>query len=86
MHSAAAFQIGVMYRQGSHPLPEIPMLAYMWYSIAQREGYAVPKAPLEALKNSLPPGQLTEAEKLVDEWAPNPDECKGIPFQHVETR
>ena len=64
----AQFLMGELYVLGS--APKDPIEAYMWYGVAERNGYKDPNNKLKALELKLSPEQLAEARSRIEAWKP----------------
>ena len=65
----AQWFMGRLYANGSG-VPENPMLAHMWYSLAAAQGHKAALKDSDALAAVILPGQLAESQQLVREWTP----------------
>lgn len=65
-----------MYEFGRHGEAKDPFKAYMWYMISDRTSRGIRRNPDDARKQAsfsqLTPEQAAEAEKLAQEWMPQP--------------
>jgi TPR repeat protein len=63
------------FEMGEHlahdPYPDYPK-AYMWYTLAQRNGDKHSKKALKELSPKMTPDQLQAAQSLADTWKPAP--------------
>ena len=51
------------------------MRAYMWYSLAEANGDGYGARRKRSLAEEMTPEQISEAERLVAGWQPDPNEC-----------
>lgn len=65
----AQWFMGRLYASGSG-VPEDPMLAHMWYSLAAAQGHEAALKDSDTLAAVILPGQLAESQRLVQEWTP----------------
>ena len=64
----------ISYEYGLPPLKEDKVQALKWEMLARASGYTRPTIYNEP-ESTTRPEQITEAERLVAEWQPNPAEC-----------
>lgn len=69
-HADAQKHIGDFYYFGAYGIKKDVIQAYVWYSLAAKAGDIRAGEVLLRIKPELSPTQLTEAQKLLDEWAP----------------
>ncbi len=50
--------------------------AYMWFNLAVTNGHEYASAWRDNLAKEMSPAQITEAERLVAEWKPDPAACE----------
>jgi len=62
----AQFLMGELYVLGN--APGDPVEAYMWYGIAERNGYKASNKKLKELEPKMSPEQLTEARSRIHSW------------------
>lgn len=67
-HFAAQNNLGVLYANGQG-VPQNPAIAYAWYEIAAAQGNAKARANRDQLIRRLSAEQLTEGQRLVEEYA-----------------
>jgi TPR repeat protein len=69
-NAEAQHRLGKHYRHGGGGVNADAVTAYLWLSLAE--------SPHERaiVANSMTPDQITEAERLLAEWEPNPAECE----------
>ena len=60
--------MGELYVLGN--APKDPIEAYVWYGVAERNGYKDRNNKLKALELKLSPEQLAEARSRIDSWRP----------------
>jgi hypothetical protein len=48
----------------------------MWYSLAVSNGDSYSARRRNSLAKRMTPEQITEAERLVEEWEPDPSACE----------
>ena len=80
-HPAAQSLLGFLYSNDNpdRPTPFIPKdlrKAYLWYSHAASNGRSEANAGKARLAESMATAEITEAQRLVAEWKPNPAECE----------
>jgi hypothetical protein len=91
-NAEAQYRMGDYYRTGFRLLNKNPVRAFLWYSLAQANGFEAERnrnirtatgwkccfseTPFEMVAEEMIPDQLAEAERLVAEWKPNPAECE----------
>lgn len=63
----AQYELATMYRYG-HAGVKDDVQAYLWYSLAESEGYEDTAVERQALATRMTPGQIAEAERLVEAW------------------
>ena len=51
--------------------------AYMWYSLAAANGDSYGAKRKDSLAEEMTSEQVSEAERLVAGWQPDPNECKA---------
>ena len=76
-HALAQVATGLTYSWGKDGKVTDPVLAYLWYSLAAGNGHRSIKSERDALAETMTPAQVTEAERLVAEWKPNPAKCES---------
>ena len=67
--SRARHNLGELYRSGDG-VPQDPVLAYFWNSLAVAEGNFFALRSCEELKRSLSWQEIAEAQRLTREWKP----------------
>ena len=73
-HAKARYAVGNYYRYGRGPISPDLIRAYLWYSLAGDVENAIRFKNQEA--SAMTAEQITEAERLLVEWQPNPAECE----------
>ena len=71
-NNSAQAKLATQYRDGHEPFEQNLVLAYVLFSLAEREDAK------EDVASRLTPEQLSEAERQVTEWEPNPAECEAL--------
>ncbi len=66
-HPPAQYNLGVMYTRGEG-LPQDLVQAYLWFSLAASKRYGSARQSRAAVRRALNPSQVTEAQRLIDEW------------------
>ncbi len=77
----AQFSLGGRYEYGDGEIQPDTALSYLWHSLAARNGKTIATRAVDRLRADMSPTQITEAERLVAEWEPNPAECETIGAQ-----
>ena len=77
----ARFALGSHYRWGRTPVSQDFVSAYLWHKLGIAAGSKRAPKALELLKREMSAGQITEAERLVDQWTPDPSECGVMDMQ-----
>ena len=72
----AQYVVGGYYRSGLAPIETDIVEAYKWYSLSALNGSEVHAAARNFAAKKMTHSQLTEAERLVAEWGPNPAMCE----------
>ncbi len=80
-HPKAQYELGNYYRWGTEPISKDLTTTYVWFSIAGSHGLSWAHGPRDDVAKEMTPSQITEAERLVAEWEPNPAECETIGVQ-----
>ena len=91
-HPRAQHKIGRFYQQGDPPAEEDLVRAYLWYKLAEKNGFQKEAVTYvrsngawkyqqfnnhgEWVRAFMTATQTSEAERLVAEWEPNPAECE----------
>jgi hypothetical protein len=83
-HPDAQALVADHYRYGSDPVERDVLRAYVWFRLAELNGYegrsaSQQKPYSEVLADELTPSELADGERLVSEWKPNPAECEVAP-------
>jgi TPR repeat protein len=65
--------LGFGYLYGQN-LPQDPVLAYMWFSLAAAGGIESDNNVLDQLATKMTPEQIAEAQRLAREWKPQPEQ------------
>ena len=73
-HGKSRYAVGNFYRFGLGQVTQDPVKAYLWYTDAEHADIARFR---EELVSKMTPDQIAEAERLVDEWKPDPSVCDG---------
>ena len=68
---SAQAKLAYQYRDGTN-LKQNLVLAYVFFSLAEREDAK------EGVASRLTAEQLSEAERQLAQWEPNPDECEAL--------
>jgi len=68
-HPLAQSKLGIMYEDGEG-VPQDLVRAYMWFSLAAAQGSALEEAFLAELTKQMTPAQISEAQRLAQEWKP----------------
>ena len=71
-NNSAQAKLAYQYRDGHEPFEQNLVLAYALFSLAEREDAK------EDVASRMTPEQLSEAERQVTEWEPNPAECENL--------
>lgn len=89
-HPDAQISIADHYLQGRDPAKRDLLKAYVWYRLAESNGYEggqdtgqqiktetepVDQPYSEVLAANMTPSELADGQRLVSEWKPNPAEC-----------
>ncbi len=69
---AAHYRVGIPKSIGRDDVK-----AYLWYSLAARNGDAQAETAVGELLQVMPALQIDEAKHQVEIWKPNPEECNG---------
>ncbi len=77
-HPDAQFRLGSFYRYSYGGLDQGLVQAYKWYQLASDKNGGTASKELEVMSLNMTPAEITEAERLVAEWEPNPAECETI--------
>ena len=75
---AAQYHLGNSYHHGKEPVVQDSVQSYLWYTLA---GSKREHRVFRNLIAEMTPDQITEAERLLAEWEPNPAECEAIAGQ-----
>ena len=70
-NKSAQAKLAYQYRDGTN-LKQNLVLAYVFFSLAEREDAK------EGVASRLTAEQLSEAERQLAQWEPNPDECEAL--------
>jgi len=62
------FDLGAAY-SGGRGVPQDPVQAYMWYSLAAAQGYTEAGNRMNALGKQMTPAQVSEAQRRASDWA-----------------
>lgn len=65
----AQYLLGYLYARGEG-VPRDPVLSYLWYTLAARQGDAFAAAALAGLALVMSPEQIAAAEALACGWTP----------------
>ncbi len=81
-HPDAQFSVAMHHRWGFDPVEQDVLRAYVWFRLAELNGYegqsANQQKPYsEVLADNMTPSELADGERLVSKWKPNPAECEG---------
>jgi TPR repeat protein len=71
---AAQFELAMLYESGSGGVSKDDVKAFLWYSLALKNGEMKAESELKELERSMSAESLAEARKLVGEWQPTPCE------------
>jgi TPR repeat protein len=75
-HSAARQLLGIYYSDGEEGLRVDRVKSYVWFKLAAEAGHGHATVQSDFLVRMMTPIQIAEAERLADEWKPNPTECE----------
>jgi hypothetical protein len=80
-HPDAQFSVAMHHRWGFDPVEQDVLRAYVWFRLAELNGYegqsANQQKPYsEVLADNMTPSELANGERLVSKWKPNPAECE----------
>ncbi len=83
-HPDAQFSVAMHHRWGFDPVEQDVLRAYVWFRLAELNGYegqsANQQKPYsEVLADNMTPSELADGERLVSKWKPNPAECVVAP-------
>ena len=67
--ATAQWFMGRLYASGSG-VPEDPMLAHMWFSLAAAQGHQAALRDSDALATKISADQLAESQRLTSVWEP----------------
>ena len=74
----AQYVVGGYYRSGLAPIEADIVEAYKWYGLSALNGSEVHVGARNFAAKKMTHSQLTQAERLVAEWKPNPAECEAV--------
>ena len=80
-HAGAQSDLGHGYKNGSELLAMDLVQAFLWYKLADDGQSPWRGARVQKVREQMTITQITEAERLVAEWTPNPAECETIGAQ-----
>ncbi len=69
----AQYHLGNSYHHGKEPVVQDSVQSYLWYTLA---GSKREHRVFRNLIAEMTPDQITEAERLLAEWEPNPAKCE----------
>jgi len=70
--------LGHYYRTGSIPVGKDLVQAFKWLSLSARNGNEHTARWLLSVSKQMTAMEVAEAERLVAEWEPNPEECEVL--------
>ena len=73
---SASSGIGSHYRHGWEPIKQNFVLAYKWFGLAVKAGYAGAAKYQDDVAVEMSPQQLAEAKQLIAEWTPDAAVCE----------
>ena len=71
---AAQFELAMLYESGSGGVSKDDVKAFLWYSLALKNGEIKAESKLQELGKSMSAEFLAEAKKQTGEWQPTPCE------------
>jgi hypothetical protein len=69
-HADAQTYVGDLHYLGAYGLEKNLIQAYVWYSLAAKNGYSYATKQLEKVVIELSPEQLVEAQHRLEQWQP----------------
>jgi hypothetical protein len=70
------YSLANFYRSGRTPVEQDFVRAYLWQKLSAETGYEYAAKALPYTEQEMTTDQITEANLLVKEWEPNPNECE----------
>jgi Sel1 repeat len=73
-YGPAQFELAMLYENGTGGAAQDNVQAYMWYSLALKNGEIKAESKLKEMEKDMSPKALAKAQKLAKEWPPTPYE------------
>jgi hypothetical protein len=66
-HAQAQYYLGLMYCEGNG-VPQDPVQAYLWLSLAAEKGIEAAGVYLDVLAEHMTPDQISQAREIAKSW------------------
>ena len=77
--STARVVLAWNYQKGEEPLTKDLPRAYLWFTLADKAGSPLAMSYRDSLMEEMTSAEVAEAERLVEQWKPDPESCGPEP-------